>query len=118
MEIARAFLAAEFPEADLVITGTVERPIGWGVIYNHRKFVETDDPDEMLLGPGPLLVRRADGVVVPLCTFQPLEDELGEYAEWHSTGRVSDEHPNRVIWRAFAPLPGWPEVEKRAPRSC
>ena len=70
----------------MVIVETVERPIGWGVVYQLRKFVETGDPDEMLIGPGPLLVLRSNGSVVRLRTFQSLEDELTAYAKSHSDG--------------------------------
>lgn len=81
--IARRYLATEFPGHDLVIVETVERPIGWGVVYQSRKYVETGNPDDMVIGPGPLLVLRSDGAVVQLRTFRSLEDEMKDYAKTH-----------------------------------
>ncbi|MCK6479683.1 MAG: hypothetical protein HUU06_05665 [Planctomycetaceae bacterium] len=80
---ARTFLETEFAGHDLVIIRTVERPIGWGFVYQYRRYLETRNPDDMLIGPGPLLVLRSDGSVVQLRTFQSLEDEMRDYARSH-----------------------------------
>jgi hypothetical protein len=80
---ARKYLATEFPGHDLVIIEVLERPIGWGIVYQSRRYVETGNPDDMVIGPGPLLVRRSDGGVVQLRTFQSLEDEMRDYAKSH-----------------------------------
>ena len=86
LAIARRYLRTQFPESDLVIVGTLERPIGWGVSYQSRRYVETNDPDDMVFGTGPLLVLRRDGSVVELMTFQSLEDEMRDYARTHGGG--------------------------------
>jgi hypothetical protein len=83
LEIARRHLRSAFPGRDMVIVQTVEHPIGWGVLYQTRKYMETHDMDDMLFGPGPLLILRVDGSVVPLQSYDSVEQVIRDFAREH-----------------------------------
>ena len=40
---------------------TITKPYGWVFFYQSRKYVETRNPDERLVGNAPFLVDRFDG---------------------------------------------------------
>ena len=68
--IASKTIHAFMPEADFVILTerTQEREFGWVFFYSPRRYLETNDPQFMVLGAGPLAVMRTDGSTVFLPT--------------------------------------------------
>ena len=42
---------------------TIAKPYGWVFFYQSRKYVETRNPDERLVGNPPFLVDRFDGQI-------------------------------------------------------
>ena len=61
--IAQGAVHAFMPEGDLVVENekTQERDFGWVFFYSSRRYLETHDPHDMILGAGPLVVLRQDG---------------------------------------------------------
>jgi hypothetical protein len=61
--VAKNFAHATMPDADFVVQNelTVERDFGWVFFYTPRRYIETQDPESIILGAGPLIVLRQDG---------------------------------------------------------
>lgn len=60
----------------LMHDSTIERPYGWVFFFNSRRFLETGDPLESLLGNSPILVEARDGHMTHLGTALPISDSL------------------------------------------
>jgi hypothetical protein len=58
---------------------TIERPFGWVFFYQSKKFVETGEFGDRLLGNGPVIVNRLDGSIEFCPTYQRHEKSIEEY---------------------------------------
>lgn len=69
------------PGDELVIVdeNTIEKDYGWVFFYTSRRYVETGDISEMVVGNGPIVVEKADGSITRLGTARPVEHYLREY---------------------------------------
>ena len=77
----------------VAITQVIERPFGWVFWYNSKKFVETGDERQALLGNHPVLVDRFD------CTFHrtgfgDVDACISRYERTGSTEAVTVAAPN------------------------
>jgi hypothetical protein len=83
--IVRDYIAREFPpedgEEELAVNdaATLERPYGWLFVYTTATYLRTRDPEDGLLGAGPLLVLRQDGQVIDFPSYHSRESALEEY---------------------------------------
>lgn len=83
--IAKAFVDKNFPpeagEPPVVVdaSATVEKAYGWIFHYDTATALETGDPDESLLGGGPLLVLREDGRIVRFSSAYSTDAALKAY---------------------------------------
>ena len=80
-KIARGYLDQTYPLLDLVIVETIEFPIGWVVVYQSRRFVETGDLDDMMVGPGPILILKADARIVALGSWGSPREMVRDYID-------------------------------------
>lgn len=84
---ARSFISALQVEGgnDLVLLEerTIEKSFGWVFFYDSRKFLETRDPLQALLGNAPLIVDRRDGSVHLTGTGRPIEFYIERYEVEH-----------------------------------
>jgi len=60
----------------LMLEHTIEKPYGWVFFYNSKRFLESGDPFESLVGNSPVLVEAADGRMTHLGTAWSVEDSL------------------------------------------
>jgi Immunity protein 35 len=83
--IVRDYIAREFPpgegEEEFAVNdeATIERPYGWLFVYTTATYLVTRDPQDGVLGAGPLLVLREDGRVVAFPSYHSRESALEEY---------------------------------------
>lgn len=63
LTIASHAIYTLMPDANFIILTehTVERDFGWVFFYAPRRYLETQDPRDMILGAGPVIVLRQDG---------------------------------------------------------
>ena len=59
---------------------TQEHPIGFVFFYNSARFWETRDTSDALAGNGPILVRKDNGAVTSLPSYQSVDRSLKELA--------------------------------------
>jgi len=74
---------------ELAITKVVERPVGWIFYFNSKRYVETGNTTDALVGNAPFLVDRQKKCIVTLGTAYPVERYVEEYER---TGRISHEY--------------------------
>ena len=55
---------------------TIVKPYGWAFFYNARRFVETGDILQSLVGAGPIVVLAAGGEIHELGSARPALDEI------------------------------------------
>jgi hypothetical protein len=82
VRLATAFVERNSPPGPLVLldtSATAERPYGWLFRYDTATALKTGDPDESLLGCGPLLVRREDGRIVRFSSAYSTDAALRAY---------------------------------------
>ncbi|MCG5220188.1 YrhB domain-containing protein [Streptosporangium soli] len=83
--IVRDYVAREFPpeegEEEFAVNdeATIERPYGWLFVYTTVSYLRTRDPEDGVLGAGPLLVLREDGRVIEFPSYHSRESALEEY---------------------------------------
>ena len=58
---------------------TLDKPYGWVFFYSTKKFVETGDPRDGLVGNAPLIFNRITGEYRVTGTAHPIEHYLSEY---------------------------------------
>jgi len=58
---------------------TLEKEYGWIFFYDSKRFLEKNDVHCMLVGNGPVVVRKKDGVVHQLGTALSTEEEIDKY---------------------------------------
>jgi hypothetical protein len=58
---------------------TIERDWGWVFFYNSRKYVETGDYSDALLGNAPYIVRRSDGALFVTGTVYPIGEYIADF---------------------------------------
>ncbi len=63
----------------LTLTDVVETGYGWVFSFYSTKALESDDPDNELLGIAPILVLARDGAEVVLGTADTVDEQLREY---------------------------------------
>ena len=90
-KIALDFLAkkkrADGPELVLQEEKTLERPFGWVFFYEAKRFLETRNVMDRLIGNSPLIVDRNDGAVHVTGTRRPIEFYLDAYEK---TGKLPE----------------------------
>jgi hypothetical protein len=59
---------------------TQEHPFGFVFFYNSVRFWETRETQDALIGNGPILVRKDDGAVSSLPSYQSVNRSLEELA--------------------------------------
>jgi hypothetical protein len=64
---------------DLVPYLTIEKPYGWIFFYNSRRYLKTQDDNDVILGPGPMLVERNTGRMIPFPSGCTAEESLRYY---------------------------------------
>lgn len=60
---------------------TVERVFGWVFFYTTRRYLETGNISDVILGNGPLVVHRADGSFEHLATSVPPQRAIEIYEQ-------------------------------------
>ncbi len=65
-------------EEDAIIdeSQTMEEPFGWVYFYNSRRYLETGDFRDQLIGNAPIVVDRSSGTIHGTGTAKPLEEYL------------------------------------------
>ncbi len=64
----------------LILEGeTIEREWGWVFFYQSKKYIETGDDKEMLIGNAPYIINRTTGIITPTGTAHAIEDYIQEY---------------------------------------
>lgn len=65
-------------EEDVVIdeSQTIEEPFGWVYFYNSRRYLETGNFRDQLIGNAPIVVDRSSGTIHETGTAKPLEEYL------------------------------------------
>lgn len=58
---------------------TLERDYGWLFTYNRAEYFRARDPLQSLVGNGPVLIRREDGVVIRFSSAYSSEEALAAY---------------------------------------
>jgi hypothetical protein len=58
---------------------TLDKPYGWVFFYSTKRFVETGDPRDGLVGNAPLIFNRVTGKYRVADTAHPIEHYLNEY---------------------------------------
>jgi len=67
-------------EAILIVDdSTIETDFGWIFIWNSRRYLESGDFRDALLGNVPLIVDRANGSVHETCTFLSIGEIIDRY---------------------------------------
>jgi hypothetical protein len=61
----------------------IERPFGWVFRYNSKKFLETGDYRDSVLGNAPLIIDRRDGSVHLTKTAPPIDFYIEKYEREH-----------------------------------
>jgi|SRR5215469_15147353 len=84
VEIVLREINKESPDgADCVIVDTVEKPYGWMFFYQPRRYLETGNPLDKLIGGGPIVVDTDGSVhhlgVAPLTSEHPWDDFIAAY---------------------------------------
>lgn len=74
--------------AEVIDEATITKPYGWVFIYQSKKYLETQDISEMIIGNAPILVDRFHGELKILGTAYPVEHYLEEYEKTIPTGRL------------------------------
>src|SRR5262245_35198632 len=95
---ARALVANRLRD-DVVIVDdcTIEKDWGWVFFYNTRRFVETKNFRDGLIGNGPYMVNRFDGSVSKTDTAYPIEPYIQRY-ERQLTGEAPHITENLSAW--------------------
>lgn len=70
----------------LALTYIHETSYGWVFCFDGASAVATRDPEEQILGLGPVLVLARDGTVVQLGTARTLEKELQAFERTSGLG--------------------------------
>jgi hypothetical protein len=90
-KIALDFIApksnAKAPERVLLDDKTIERPFGWVFFYEARKFLDSHNIVDKLIGNSPFIVDRKDGSVHVMGTRRPIEFYLDAY---ENTGKLPE----------------------------
>lgn len=90
-KIALDFLAkkrrADAPELVLLDDKTIERPFGWVFFYEAKKFLNSHDVKERLIGNSPFIIDRNDGSLHVTGTRRPIEFYLEAYEK---TGKLPE----------------------------
>ena len=69
-------LQSEFgANVDIVDGKTIEKPYGWIVFYNTRRYIASGDPDDALMSNAPTLFTW-DGKVIPLAMHCSVPDAI------------------------------------------
>ena len=78
---ARA-IAEKKIRSDMVVVDsrTEEHNFGWVFFYTSRRYLETQNMDNIILGNGPIIVNR-DGSVISLPTYRPPEILIAQYEQ-------------------------------------
>jgi hypothetical protein len=81
LEIVSKKLQEMRPSDPFVVVekSTIERPFGWVFFYNSKKFVETGEFGDRLLGNGPVIVNKHNGSVEFLGSSRPPLEFVEEY---------------------------------------
>lgn len=58
---------------------TLEKDFGWVFFYNSKDYVENDDFSSMMVGHGPFIVCRGDGVIHQTGTAKSVEEYIEEF---------------------------------------
>lgn len=58
---------------------TIEKEYGWYFLSASRKFLETNDFSDMVLGNGAILVKKEEGNVIQFGTSQSVEYYIEQY---------------------------------------
>jgi hypothetical protein len=66
-------------EAIVLDDMTVDRPYGWVFFYQARRFVETRDPMQQLVGNAPIIINRFSDELRCTGTAHPVAHYLAEY---------------------------------------
>jgi Immunity protein 35 len=69
---------------------TLERDYGWLFVYNRAAYVRTKDPQQSLVGNGPVLVRREDGAVIRFSSALDNEEALAAYEADPARFRIAE----------------------------
>lgn len=65
---------------------TIERPFGWVFFYDSKKYLETGDYRDIVLGNAPIIVDRRDGSVYATVAGRPLDYHVAEYEKKRGGG--------------------------------
>jgi hypothetical protein len=75
-----ANVAGASPDAVVIIDdSTIETDFGWIFVWNSRRYSESRDFRDTLLGNVPLIVDRANGSVHETCTFLSIDEIIDRY---------------------------------------
>jgi hypothetical protein len=65
--------------ADILEECTITRPYGWVFFWQSKRYIETRDPMDSLLGNAPIIVDRVNFELLGTGTADPIEHYLKEY---------------------------------------
>jgi hypothetical protein len=85
--IVRSYLDDIEGEVPLAVVHEEEFAEGWVFLFNSRRYQESGDVEDSLLGPGPLVVDRVSGAIVAWGSAYSVERAVSEYAEPHRRRR-------------------------------
>lgn len=66
-------------EVQLIDEETISKTYGWVFFYQSKKYLETENFSEMLVGNAPILINRINGELKVLGTAHTVEHYLEEY---------------------------------------
>jgi len=87
---ALAQTALNHDDEDFVIVpgSTMEREFGWVFFYQSRRYLETGDLTERIVGNGPVIVNRITSQVTIFGSSQPIEHYIEKYQATLGSGSI------------------------------
>lgn len=75
-------------EVQIVDEATISKPYGWIFFYQSKRFLETENISDILVGNAPIFIDRFDGELRICGTSHPIEQYLTEYEKTISPMRL------------------------------
>lgn len=112
-EIARHYVASlkVAPGVELVLVdqATIQKPFGWVFFYNSKKFLETRDFRDSVIG-APFIVDRRDGSLHPLKSAPPVQFYIEKYEREHPFNPRGVQPPAMTGGPGLASTPAAPKA--------
>ena len=66
----------------IVEDATIEKDFGWVFFYNSKKYLETKNFSDVIVGNGPILVSKKDGKLYETGTAYPIEHYIENFEKY------------------------------------